>query len=85
MRTQPTPAYALGAALCAEIPARDRDSWGLFEEHDEIPDGDYRALQRLYPAEYAALDPGDQASQRAWRRIEDEYRRGFNEAWTAGV
>lgn len=76
----PTPAYALGAALWEDIPPRDRDNWRPFGDHDEIPDGDYHALARLYPAEWAALDPHDDETQWAWRRIEGEYRRGYNDA-----
>lgn len=60
-------AYNLGAAFAAEIPARDCDNWRAFGEHDEIPDGDYHELQRLYPAEI--------------ERALSAYRQGFHDAW----
>lgn len=82
----PRTAYELGAALWAEIPDRDRDNWSAFGEHDEIPDGDYRALQSLYPAEYAALDGTETPdAQAVWRRIERDYRRGYNDARGADI
>lgn len=73
-------AYLLGKALWDQLPPRERRDWGPMSEHDEIPEGDYQALKKLYPREAAALAPSDKQSQEVWRDIEDAYRQGYNDA-----